>query len=478
MFKSVVIARIIGRFIFVRGIIALLILSVAEAQVPLAIEQYIQDSNISKNNMSIWVAPVQKGSQPLLQLNSQVMRSPASVTKVITTGVGLQLLGGNYRWRTAFYTNGQIRDGVLHGDLLIKGYGNPYFVEERLIEMIAALRGKGIQRIAGEVILDGSYFAENHQNAADFDGQGTEPYNALPSALSINFRTAKLLISSENNRAVVTTRPKLTRTIIENDLRINRVKKCRGKGFAPKISVDYQFQVVRVSGSISANCREKALTKVLGSAGELLYGYFRQFWLQSGGELSNYWRYGHLSKGMKLLLETESKSLSEQIRAMNKHSNNLMTRQLFLTLGAVSKKAPATLAKSRELVKEQLHKMGVPTQDLWIDNGSGLSRMTRMSAEQIGRFLQAMQSSKVGYAFEESLAIAGVDGTMRRRLRGTPLAGKVKAKTGTLDGVKSIAGYLTASSGNQYVFAILVEDVAARRSGALMDKILQWVYLH
>lgn len=153
-----------------------------------------------------------------------------------------------------------------------------------------------------------------------------------------------------------------------------------------------------------------------------------------------------------------------------------MTRQLFLTIGAEATRPPATLNKARAAVMNRLKKLAVPTRGFWLDNGSGLSRKTRMTAEQIGRFLQAMTTQKDAPYFIDSLAIAGVDGTMRRRLRNTPLADNVVAKTGTLDGVKAIAGYLTAGSGRRYCFVMLVEDVEAKSSRALLDNILTWVY--
>lgn len=444
----------------------------------LTLEEKLASFSVKRQNLSLWVASVQpfQPFQPLVAYQHQVPRSPASLVKLITTGTSLKLLGENFQWQTAFYTNGKIHQGTLQGDLYIKGFGNPYQVQERLIEMIAGLRQQGIERIGGQLVLDETYFAKFAERPNAFDGRGTQPYNALPNALAINFRTVEMIFGVKNGRPQVVTDPVLPQTVINNQLVLNTQPSCRGRGFSPQVSLDGSSQRVVVKGSLSVHCQGRRITQVLGSAGEVFYANFKKFWLESGGQLTGQWRYGQVKPGLKLLYQAKSKPLSEQIKAMNKLSNNLMSRQLFLTLGAEGTQPPATLEKSREVVMNTLRQMGVPTNFLWLDNGSGLSRDARLTAEQIGYFLQVMHQQKEWDLFEKSLAVAGVDGTMKWRLRKTPLVGKVIAKTGSLEGVRTIAGYLTSHSGQLYCFVIMIEDQLAQSSRALMDAILQWIY--
>ncbi len=452
---------------------------VAVAQtVPAEVEDMLERTAIARENISLWVAPVDTGV-PIVEWNSDVPRRPASVTKVITTGIGLLLLGENYCWRTEFSTNGSIHNGVLKGDLFIKAYGNPYLVEEDMRAMVAALRQRGISRIEGRVALDRSYYAKQTQmqNPDAFDGHGMEPYNAIPSALSINFRTVKVNFEVKGGGVRVTTTPPLKNLVIDNQMTLNKRKRCRGKkAFAPQLELHRPSHTLTVRGSMSRRCSKQQVTRVIGDAGDLFFAHFKRAWEAAGGTMNNTWVYGHAGGPTTLLYEGVSQPLHEQIAAMNKLSNNLMTRQLFLTIGAELTEPPATTSKGRGVVIQRLKKFGIDTRDLVIENGSGLSRRTQLTATQLGQFMVAMQYTPVASYFERSLSIAGVDGTLKRRLRGTPLAGNAVGKTGTLKGVKSLVGYLTSASGRKFVYVVLLNGRKAKTGRPLMDELMQWIY--
>lgn len=456
--------------------IALFILAAkAQPLLPQAVETAIAESPLAPEDVSIWVAPV-GGGPPVIDYHSRTPRTPASSIKAVTTGISLFLLGENYRWKTEFYTNGSVRDGILDGDLIIKGYGNPYMVEEKLMDMVIELRNLGINHIDGDIILDNSYFVNAVEMPDNFDGHGTEAYNALPNALAINFRTVELVFNNRGGKITLSSNPELVYTNIQNQMVFNRYKRCRGKGFSPRVEVDRNQDLVQVSGSMSSACRQQSIKKVLTDAGDLYFGHFKKAWQTTGGSMGNTWYYGQANDNLTLLYRGLSRPLYEQIAAMNKNSNNIMTRQLFLTIGAELTQPPATLEKSRAVVMNKLKQLGVPTQGMFIDNGSGLSRASKISAAQMGTFLLAMQDERVRPFFEHSLSIVGVDGTLRRRLRGTPLAGNAIGKSGTLNNVKSVVGYLTAKSGRKYAYAMLFEGSRAKTGRNLMDSVMQWVY--
>ncbi len=449
----------------------------AYATLPKALQTAIAESKIPLDEISLWVAPVNSGNA-VVEWQAQRPRTPASTMKVITTGAGLALLGAQYRWQTRFYLDGELGgDGVLHGNLIIKGEGNPYLVQEDMAAMVAELRRRGLSRIEGKIILDSSYFLSSREHPAAFDGHGLEPYNAIPHALSINFRTIDLFFKPEKSRVNVGVELPLARTRIDNSMRLNSAKRCRGKGFAPRIEVDYAQDIITVSGQMSKKCPQKRLTKVLTGAGDLFFSHFKKAWIKAGGRLSGSWVYGTVPDSSALFYVFYSQPLSEQIAAMNKKSNNLMTRQLFLTIGAEITQPPATLQKSRAVIMNFLNEKGINTGKLFIDNGSGLSRTSRISAEQLGRFLlYVYRDKRIRDDFMRSLSIAGVDGTLRKRMKNTPLAGNARGKTGTLKRAKSLAGYLTAEDGNVYVYVMLFEGKRARSGRALMDGILLWLY--
>ncbi len=457
-------------------LVVALFCSSALANLPMAVQTYIAESSLTPEQISLWIAPAD-GSAPIIDYHSQTPRTPASVMKVITTGTGLLLLGADYRWKTEFYIDGKLTNGILDGNLIIKGYGDPYMVQEDMANMVSALQISGLSQIRGNVILDSSYYANAYANPNFFDGHGTEPYNAIPHALSINFRTIDLFFSAGKNQIKIRTNPKLSRTRIQNHMTLSRSKRCRGEGFAPEIWPDYSHNVIIVSGSMSRHCRQKRLNKVLADAGDLYFAHFKKAWQKKGGTITGAWSYGGIPKQSKLFYTARSRRpLSEQIAAMNKISNNIMTRQLFLTIGAEKMRPPANLAKSRAVVLQQLKQLGLDTRQLFIDNGSGLSRTASISARQLGQFLLAMQATDARYTFENSLSVAGVDGTLRYRLKNTPLAGNVIGKSGTLKQVKSLAGYVYSQSGKKYVYVMLLAGENARSGGQLMDNILQWIY--
>lgn len=457
------------------GFLSVTMPALAATQLPSAVADMLTRSPLPDNEVSLWVAPVD-GGQPIVDWHSDTLRSPASSIKAVTTGVGLLLLGENFRWRTDFFTNGHLQDGVLQGDLFIKGHGNPYLVEEKLMDMVIELRERGIDRIAGRVVLDNSYFINRRENPDAFDGKGLEPYNALPNALSVNFRTVDMVFSVRGNSVDISTEPSLGYLTIKNEMTVSHHKRCRGKGFAPRISIDRATNMVLLSGSMSKHCRTQRLSRVLGDAGDAFFGHFRRAWQLTGGAISNDWVYGQVPQNAQLIYEGYSRPLHEQITAMNKLSNNIMTRQLFLTLGAELTRPPATLPKARAVVLNRLQQMGINSNGLYIDNGSGLSRNTRISAQQMGQFLLAMQDPRVRFYFEQSLAIVGVDGTLKRRLKNTPLAGNAIGKSGTLKNAKSLVGYVTAASGRKYTYVMLFEGSRAKTGRPLMDELLEWIY--
>ncbi len=458
--------------------IAVFLANIANANtVPSGAEGIFKKSPIPRNELSIWIAPVDS-KKPLVDWQSDVSRQPASVTKALTTGISLLLLGENYRWRTEFFTDGNIADGALNGNLYIKGYGNPYFVEEELRDMIAQLQALGIYRITGSVVLDNSYFVHHVDRLNDFDGEGSEPYNALPDALAINFRTATVKLNADAKGVHVNIDPQMTYFKVHNRMKVNR-KPCRvGKGFSPKYRIDSQAKSLTLTGTMSRKCHPQKETRVLGDAGDLLYAYFKREWTAAGGTLDGSWLYGQAPANAKLIYTAQSKPLYEQIAAMNKHSNNIMTRQLFLTMGAELTQAPATVDKGRAVLMERIEKMGINTQGMYIDNGSGLSRQTRITARQMGQYLLAMQALPIANYFEDSLSVAGVDGTLKYRLKNSPLAGNLIGKTGTLKGVKAQAGYFSAKSGRKFAYTMLIASKKKGQAVKLMDELFKWVYFN
>ncbi|UJF25337.1 D-alanyl-D-alanine carboxypeptidase/D-alanyl-D-alanine-endopeptidase [Suttonella sp. R2A3] len=444
---------------------------------PAAVNNLLNEYNVPRDEVSVWVQAVD-GSDPLVELNGYAQRNPASVAKLLTTSAGLIRLGEDYRWQTRFYVD-QMPDaqGVLHGNLYVVGGGDPFLVEERLEQIIRDLQAKGIKRITGNIVLDESLYVLDAQarDRESFDGNPWAAYNAVPSPLMVNFRTVKITMRPQGNNVVFDVWPTMANWQVENQMSVN--SGACSKNYAPSVAIEREggYATVVLKGRYSVACGERELTVVMGEASEQFYYLFRELWYQNGGQLDGTGAIAQRPASAKLFYSGESLPLSEQITKMNQLSNNVMTRQLMLTLGAEVYGAPGSLQKGRDAVVDTLSVFGVPTEGMIIDNGAGLSRVTRTTAAQLVMLLRSLYYSGKGEVFMDSLSVAGENGTLKRRFRGESLQGRVIGKTGTLDRVRAFAGYVRARSGRDYVVVIIGNGRAALPSRYMQDDLIRWV---
>jgi D-alanyl-D-alanine carboxypeptidase/D-alanyl-D-alanine-endopeptidase (penicillin-binding protein 4) len=420
------------------------------------------------------------GGMALLEHNALRPFNPASTMKVLTTLTALEQLGPAYTWDTAIYPLGEIRDGTLNGDLLIQGGGDPFLLEEHVRAMLKAVQRSGISRITGDLVLDTSYFDTAVSQEPMIDSQSNRAYNVLPHALMSNFQTVTFYFtpSADGTRVVVNTDPALSNLEISNNLRLSNGP-CEGYNRGVRIEDDpANPRAVLLSGNFPSGCREFSLVRAVLDPNEYFFGLFSHLWQELGGEFNGKLRESPPPADLQPLLVWGSPPLAEVIRSINKFSNNLMTRQTLLTLGAEHSASPATLASGADAVTEYLALLGLNSAGLVVSNGAGLSRDASISPALLNAVLQQGYDSRYMPEFLASLPINGIDGTMRTRLRDNKLRGSMHIKTGTLDEVSAVAGYVFASSGKKYtVVGILNHPLADRGPGAeLMDALLTWVY--
>ena len=410
-------------------------------------------------------------AKPLLAYQETTARVPASVMKIITGYAALGTLGSNYRWPLDVYTNGRIHNGTLQGDLIIKGYGSPEFKTADLRKVLQGIKQKGIRNINGRVVFDSSYF--NIPNQYSFDGKTQSKYNAQPDALLFNERINTFQISARGKRVKVT-----TTTPTHNLKIINKMRKTK-RGCRPRIRVSKRAGQTRVTftGRFSRRCGTRSYNRVISRPAEMIYGSMQAMWKRDvGGKLNTRFVMGHAPANAKPLLRTYSRTLAEILPTIIKKSNNVMARQLLLTIGA-KKGGQGTPRAGANAIGQWLASRGLHFPELRIENGSGLSRTARISAAHVTDLLIDAYRSPYRNVFMKSLAVAGVDGTMKGRLKRTQVQGKGFFKTGTLRDVRSIAGYVKAANGKTYAMAILQNDPKARkRALRAHDKLIEWVY--
>lgn len=468
----------------------------ASAQaLPPEVVQALARAKVPLEALSVLVVDAEGKAPPRLSHRATVPVNPASVMKLVTTYAALDLLGPGHTWRTPVFVEGAVREGTLYGNLYIKGSGDPKLVAERLWLLLRRVQGLGIKNIAGDIVLDRSAFEVAPVDAASFDGEPLRPYNATPEALLVNYKSVAMTFVPDRtaNIATVQFEPPLAGVEFQKSLPLSPEKR-NGNGngnggadcgdYRAKLLADFSSpQRISFAGSYPASCGEKVWSVAYMEPQSYSARVLQGLWREMGGQLSGTVREGRVpelsSAGGKVRLpvafESVSPALAEVVRDINKHSNNVMAQQLFLTLslnGAAHNGEAATLAKSQEVVRqwwtERISRDDVPS----VGNGSGLSREDRISAQALASLLQNAYRSPLMPELMASLPITGVDGTLKNRR--SVAQSSAHLKTGSLRDVTAVAGYVHGASGKRYALVAIVNHPNANAARAAFDALVTW----
>lgn len=398
-------------------------------RLPDVVAAKLRADGIAEHGFSAYVRPASAGAPALLTANADMPRNPASTMKLVTTYTTLGVLGPDYRWPTEIYTAGAVNGGVLYGDVIIKGYGDPTFSENDFRNLLQALRGRGINAIKGNLIADSTFFSVPNTNEGAFDGNVGASYNAIPEAILYQERGGCYEFTN-----------------------------LKGK-------------IERICPVLPTNASARA------DLNTNLFGGFWKIWVgEMRGRMDGQFVRGVTPSNAQLVYTNMSRPARDIIMEVNKDSNNVMARQLLLSVGAKQFGAPGTPQKGAQAVGQFLESRGLSFDELRIENGSGLSRIERISARHMGELLADAYNSPYRNEFMNSLAVLGVDGTLKNRMKGSPLTGRGKFKTGTLRDVRALAGYLQAANGQTYIVSVLHNDPRARTQRDAQDELVEWVY--
>lgn len=461
-------------------VLLLLCQTLAHAQLPAPVSEALGKAGVPQEAVAVYVQSVDKlaGQRiALVEHRAEQSMNPASTMKLLTTYAGLELLGPAWRWRTEVYRDGAVNQGVLVGNLILKGYGDPEFMAEDLWRLVNRLRQAGIREIRGDLVLDNSYFASTAPGEAAFDNEPYRAYNATPGALVSNLKSTSFRFLGDAQQPTIQADPELPEIVI-----VNQVKWVAGgcgdwKGrLSYAVSKQENRSIVTFGGSYATACGEKVLELNVQDEAIYTYNLFRMLWQQVGGSITGGLRVQPTPVSASKLFQHESAPLADVIRRINKYSNNLMARQLFLTLGAEKVAVPAREADGDQAVRAWLAGKELSFPELVLENGSGLSRIERISAAHLGDLLQQAYASPVMPELMSSLPVLAVDGTTRKRLNGSGAQGRAHLKTGSLEGVRAIAGYLLDQHDRRWVVVFMVNHANAGATKAAQDALLDWIY--
>lgn len=440
------------------------------ASAPPEVSAALKEAGIPARSVAIVVQGVDAG-QPLLSQNARQPMNPASAMKLVTTYAALELLGPAYTWQTEALSDAAPVAGRLDGNLYLRGSGDPRLALEQFWLLLRQLRARGIGEISGDLVLDRSAFALPPHDPAEFDNEPLRPYNAGPDALLVNLKSLRLTLQPDPLKKAVTV---ISETPSEGLRIVNRLtlgtEACGD--WREKLKPTVNGNTIELTGSLAAACGEKALHLSPWPADQQVERMFRSLWRELGGTLRGQVREGKTPAAALAIATQASPALGEIVREINKYSNNVMARQLFLTLAA---ERPATPDGARQRIQSWLAGKKLQQPELVLDNGSGLSRNERISAEGLSQLLLAAWQSPVMPELMSSLPLAGVDGTLKKRLGDSSASGRAHLKTGYLEGVRAIAGYVLDASGKRWVVVCLINDPRAKLGKPAIDALLRWV---
>ena len=447
---------------------------------PAPVARALTQAGIPESAIGLYVHTI-GAPQPLLAIGAERPLNPASSMKLLTTYAALDLLGPAYTWSTEALADSMPAADMLSGNLYLKGSGDPKFTLERFWLLLRSLRARGVRDIRGDLMLDLQFFADASHDPAEFDDQPMRPYNTGPSALLVNFKAVTLqFIPDAATRTVrITVEPPLAPVQIVNNLKLTdgacgdwtgRLRlDAQGNGDGARLAFN---------GSYALDCGERSRSySVLGHR-QYVGALFTALWHELGGAFSGRVRDGTTPPSAQPLATATSPALAEIVRDINKYSNNVMARQLFLTMSTADGTVPATPERTNILMNQWLASKSLRLPELVLENGSGLSRNERISARNLGAVLLSAYASPVMPELLASLPVAAVDGTLKKRLKNAAIAGQAHVKTGSLSGVRSIAGYVLDARGNRSVVVFIINHTHAFNAQPAMDALLTWVHDH
>ena len=449
---------------------------------PKSITKLLAEYRIPASAVSLEVREMGDNT-PLLSLNAQTPRNPASVIKLLTTLAALELLGPGYQWETTYLAAGTIEDGVLDGDLILRGGGDPFVTVEQVLGHVLALRQTGLETITGDLVIDNSHFAVESHDRDAFDGKTERLYNIGPDAALTNFSATRFVIEPRGDRIRVTADPPLAGLKIDNRIK-PRSGKCisRNAGWSYRLDRSGENPMVRFHGTYRTRCGTHSISRSILPNTEYTYRLFTALWRMMGGTMgdggSGGYRVSPTPDSAQMLLTRPSEPLADIITGINKFSNNVMSRQLLLSVGAELSDQPGSVAAGASGIRDWLSANDIAMPELVLENGSGLSRNGRASAAGLSALLAHGWGGTYRPEFLSSLPLAAIDGTMRTRLNDSPLRARARIKTGAIRGVRSMAGYVHARNDRHYSVVLLLNSgkVTYHNGNAVQDAVLRWVY--
>lgn len=459
---------------------ALLLTGCATTSVPDPVQAALAKAGLPADSLGFVLQPLD-GSRAALRQRADDAMSPASTMKLLTATVALDRLGINHRGRTELLAAAPAQDGVIAGALILRGGADPDLDWPALWWLLRQLRESGVREIRGGLVVDRTLFNPTRFDVGlpPFDDAPEFAYNVIPDALHLNGSLLDFELQATPGGVAARALPALPGLSVDASAMTLSSRLCKDwdEDWKPAaVQPAGDGWALKLQGAFPAGCRQRAPLQIVDRQW-LVTHMVRQLWAELGGVMAPGDGEAAAPAGAVVLATHRGRPLAEVLRGVMKSSDNALTRLIYLQLGAqAAQGGEPTLAAAARVVRDWLKAHGVDDRGLVLDNGSGLSRSERISPAQLAGLLRAGQAGAQAPELLATLPVAGLDGTLSRRLKESPAAGKARLKTGTLRDAVGLAGFVPDASGKPWVFvALLNHPEAAAKGRPVLDALVNWV---
>jgi serine-type D-Ala-D-Ala carboxypeptidase/endopeptidase (penicillin-binding protein 4) len=453
---------------------------------------FLGNSSVKNAATSIYVADSKTGEE-LLSTEPQLCLTPASVQKLLTSATALEIMGADFRFKTKVWANGEISNRKLSGDLVITGGGDPtlgseYFCNEGekkkfLSEWVHLIKLAGIDSISGNIVADPFYFSDQDVPGSWLWEDVGNYFGAAASGISVYDDTYQIIINTPSTEGQPTeiekTIPEIPGLSLKNEVTSSSNKSDNAYVFGSPFDSDRVIKgtlpvglknfAVKASVPDPALLLASELKKMLADSFIIVTGNIEKKKIITQLEIDS----------EKVIIDWPSPSLSEIVEKMNKESINLCAETLLKQIGLVVSNEGSTLAGTLA-IKDFWTKKGVDTQNLFMADGSGLSRQNAFTCKTLVEILVYMKNKSQWFdTYQKSIPLTGVDGTQKYYFQDSFLKGKARAKTGSMTRVRCMSGYMTTQNGKEVAFAIMVNNYngTSANIAKLIENLMESLYL-
>ncbi len=428
-----------------------------------AMESVLAKTTLQSARVTVQVRSLDDGSVVFAR-DPEELLNPASNVKLYTAAAAISRLGPEYRFETDFLVDPDFKDGKAK-TLYIRGRGDPTVTTERLYGMVGELLHAGLKEVQDIVVDDGWFDGERLPPGFDQE-YGDKAYLAPTGALSLNWNTVGVFLrpaEAAGGKATIEVDPPSDYFVVEGEVTTGTNTQRRFT-VSSALDKDRVRQKIEAKGVVPVDKGTWSVWKKIDQPA-LYFGFTVKALLQQRGlKVKGRLRAGSVPYAQKMLYQAQSDTLDIVLKKLNKHSSNFVAEQLIKTLGAEGRGAPGSHAKGIDVVEDFLERdVGIARGSYVMKNGSGLNDANRFSAAQTTRLLAYMMDRfQVMPEYISSVGIAGKDGTLKYRFEGSDAVGRLRAKTGTLETVSALSGYVQSVGGERFVFSIMVNDFPGR----------------